>query len=239
MATIDDVISEVLLPRQRKKDCDPIIVRPLAEGDFIEYYNSPPKAKPVITVQRLRHTHHMVARLIAEGEKDVEVSVITGYNPAYISNLKRDPAFQQLLQYYSEQKAQAYADVHERLAALATDTVEVLQERLATAPDGFSSRELMTLAELTLDRSGYGPTTRLQHTGAVALLTPEQLERLKNDVVSSQQGTIRALSSDHSRTIMGEVLSQGAVEEAALEGDEGKGDGLSAEAGPGTSSEVP
>lgn len=123
-------------------------------GSDMEMLLSPPEhgvKTPLLT--KLRNSHHMLARLLAEGRKAQECSAITGYSPSRISILQRDPAFKDLVSYYAAQAREVYLNVHERLAALGMSTVEELQERLETDPEAFSNRELMELAEMALDRS--------------------------------------------------------------------------------------
>jgi hypothetical protein len=95
----------------------------------------------------------MLARLLAEGRKSEECSLITGYSTTRIWILKQDPAFKDLVAYYAAQTEAKFLDVHERLAALGMSTLDELQERLESDPDGFKNRELMELAEFALDRS--------------------------------------------------------------------------------------
>lgn len=111
-------------------------------------------------VLKIRNTHHALARLLAEGRKQVEVSAITGYSPSYISTIQNDPAFKNLIAYYKGQVEEQFTSVHERLAALSMLSAEELQERLATDPDSFTNRELNELLELTADRTGFGPQSR-------------------------------------------------------------------------------
>lgn len=107
----------------------------------------------VSPLSRLRHSHHELARLIAGGASGVEASAITGKSQSWISTLRKDPAFAELVEYYRVQKDAVYMDVHARLAGLGTDAVNELQHRLDTDPDGLSTREVMDIAELALDRS--------------------------------------------------------------------------------------
>lgn len=107
----------------------------------------------VSPLTRLRHTHHELARLIAEGRPGVEVSAITGKSQSWISTLRSDPAFAELVAYYASQKDAVYLDVHARLAGLGTDAVNELQHRLDTDPDRLTAREVLEIAEMALDRS--------------------------------------------------------------------------------------
>ena len=130
-----------------------VVMRELNGGDLDLLRNPPAQGQIVAPLQRLRHTHHMLARLLAEGRPGVECSMITGYSQSRISILQNDPAFKELVAYYAQQTEAKYLDVHERLASLGIDTIEELHERLDTQPEKITTRELMELAELTLDRS--------------------------------------------------------------------------------------
>jgi len=111
----------------------------------------PPKhgvPAPVKPLYKIRHSHHLLAQLIAKGHKNVEVSSLSGYSQSYISTIQRDPAFQELIAYYSEQRKVLFSDVLERMKALQVQTIGEIQERLAEAPEKWSNRELMELAEM-------------------------------------------------------------------------------------------
>lgn len=104
-------------------------------------------------LKQLRQTHHLAARLLAEGRQGIEVSTITGYSQARLSSFKQDPAFKELLTYYGEQTRVAFAGIHERLAAFGFSCLEEAQARLEANPDDFTLRELRAWMEATLDRS--------------------------------------------------------------------------------------
>ena len=132
-------------------ECD--FVRDLNELDLDLVINPPPVGVAIKPLTRIRNTHHALARLVAEGRKHVEITAITGTSMSRLSVLLGDPAFRELVNYYSEQKEAVYLDVHQRLANLGMAAVEELQERLEEDATVFSNRELMELGELMLDRS--------------------------------------------------------------------------------------
>jgi hypothetical protein len=134
------------------------MLRELDEGDLPDLLNPPPQPQ-VTTIARLRHRHHSAARLLAEGRKPQEVALITGYSFGHINGLQSDPAFEELVHYYSTQLDAKYINVHERLAALSAAAVEELQDRMETAPDKFTKRELLEVASMALDRTGFAPKT--------------------------------------------------------------------------------
>jgi len=177
-------------------------------------------------VARLRHSHHLLARLLAEGRKPAECAAITGYSSSRISILQRDPTFADLVTHYREQTEAAYVNVHERLAALGVDTLDELHARLDETPEKFSVDELQGLLKLTMDRAGFGPTSSIKHTHHV--MTPEILARIKQEVSARQTGQIRQLdvSADRSPAMGGTLFPGTEVEEAEIVGEQGEGDGL-------------
>jgi len=112
-----------------------------------------PKGSSTPPIKRLRTQHHHLARLLAEGRREVECSAMTGYSQSRISILKNDPAFAELIEHYKTEAAAAYVNVHERLAALGVTCLEELQARVDEDPEKFSNKELRELAAMLLDRS--------------------------------------------------------------------------------------
>jgi hypothetical protein len=136
--------------------------RDLTEADVGALWDVPEgglesESNPVL---KIRNTHHALARLLAEGRKQVEVSAITGYSPSYISTIQHDPAFKNLVSYYQGQVEEQFTSVHERLAALSMLSAEELQARLTENPEEFTIRELNDLLTLAADRTGFGPQSR-------------------------------------------------------------------------------
>ena len=129
------------------------VVRELGDEDLPAILSPAPLECVTSAVKTLRSSHHTLARLLAEGRKPGECSTITGYSLSRISILQNDPAFQELKAYYSAQLEPVYLNVHERLAQVGTDALEVIQERLDTDPDGFKNSELLAIVESTMDRS--------------------------------------------------------------------------------------
>lgn len=136
--------------------------RDLTEADIGALWDVPEGGLKSETNQvlRIRNTHHALARLLAEGRKQVEVSAITGYSPSYISSIQNDPAFKNLVAYYKGQVEETFTSVHERLAALSMLSAEELQQRLTENPEEFTVRELNELLSLSADRTGFGPQSR-------------------------------------------------------------------------------
>ena len=113
-------------------------------------------------LMRLRWSHHRLAQSLAQGMREFEASAVTGYAPGTISGLKRDPAFQELIAHYRERMQEQVLDQVGRMAAISADALEVLHERILESPEKMTNDALLRVAQLTLDRSGHGPTSTVR-----------------------------------------------------------------------------
>ena len=134
--------------RPRKKSVIWEVIRSLTPEDITLLNTTLPA--PRQTLSQIRHSHHQLAQLLAEGKPNSEAALLTGYSPTYISILKDDPTFQELCAYYSAQTELVFVDVLERMKALGLSTLDELQARLEADPSDFSNRELMEQVELML-----------------------------------------------------------------------------------------
>lgn len=153
--------------------------RDLGQADLDFILSGAAQAAPVPAVKELATRHHEIARLLAEGKRPYEVCVRTGYKAARISVLQADPAFRELVTYYSDNKDAQFVDYHARLAALGTTAVEELQDRLESDPEKFTNRELKEIMESAYDRS-VSPN-KAGPVGAGAALTAIQVTFVKAD----------------------------------------------------------
>jgi hypothetical protein len=108
-------------------------------------------------LKRLRDTHHALARCLAAGVSNQEASSITGYSPGYISILKGDPTFQELVAFYRANLTLAQADVTFRLTALNLSFIGELQDRLEVNPAGMSNAFVLEAVKVLSDRTGHAP----------------------------------------------------------------------------------
>ena len=155
----EDLLSEIGLgegPSGPPITKEPLFIRDLTADDIQSLakraaYGS----QPGQLIQKLRAPHHTLARLLAEGKKHPECSIVTGYTVEYVVMLERDPAFQELVAYYREQITPIYLNVHERLASLGAMAMEIIQERM-TDPEKVKTMTTGQLREImndALDRS--------------------------------------------------------------------------------------
>jgi hypothetical protein len=94
-----------------------------------------------------------LAKAVASGKSGLECSNLTGLTPTRVSDLKNDPAFQELVSFYADEMNEVYVDVHQRMATLGTSILEELTERFEADPDKFTKRELLEMFTAMADRS--------------------------------------------------------------------------------------
>jgi hypothetical protein len=100
----------------------------------------------------LRHSHHQMARLIAIGTKVADVALITGYSPGYISSLKGDPAFAELISHYHEKQDEIFVDAIKRLKELGLVALEVALERISTDDKQWTRKDILEVIELAFGK---------------------------------------------------------------------------------------
>ena len=127
--------------------------RELTEADLGALIHPEPMGSKAAPIQRIRSTHHRLAQLIADGLRQVEVSLITGYSQSRISQLLVDPAFQELVAHYRNQKEAVFIDAQARLADTGITALEIIRDRMEENPDSLQVRELLEVMSQTLDRS--------------------------------------------------------------------------------------
>lgn len=120
------------------------------------------KPKELSSLTMLSERHRNLARLLAMGKPDWECAVITGYTASRISILKSDPAMQNLIKHYSEEKDIVYVQAHEKMAQVASTALDILQDRLEDPEKvaEMSNGQLLQIVEISSDRSGMGPTSK-------------------------------------------------------------------------------
>lgn len=130
------------------------VPRPLTELDIASMWEKQAEgAKGIPRIKNLRYNHHLLAKAVASGKSLLECSTLTGLTGSRISDLKNDPAFQELVSFYAEELHEVYVDVHQRMAALGTSVLEELTERFEAEPEKFTKRELLELFTTMADRS--------------------------------------------------------------------------------------
>lgn len=170
---------------RRTKEVSCEVVRPLELADLALLTAERGVQKPVPMVQRITARHRLLAKCLADGLKDSEAAVQTGYTQSRISILKQDPSFRDLVEYYRTVKDEQYVDMHKKAAGFAEDLVDSLQDDL---DNGKLSPGLKSdLLKNMMDRTGHGPaqTVNSKHTVTVDIAGRVQRgrERLERQVI--------------------------------------------------------
>lgn len=116
------------------------------------------------SIKKIRDSHHALARALASGMSNIEASRVTGFDSGYISILKADPAFEELLAFYAEHDAVEQANLRERMTLIALDVSQEIRDRLHNEPETFPIGELRQLLVNLADRVGFGPSSTVHQT---------------------------------------------------------------------------
>lgn len=151
-----------------------------------------PKRKSVPQLLlKVRTTHHEIARLLALGLKDIDISRTLGYSQSRISILKNDPLFKELLDHYVTMRDGVVLNVGARLESMSVTALELIQERMLDDPESISMKDLQGIAELSLDRSGHGKTSTVN----VNTVSVQTLAEIKASIEQEHRG--RVLPRNH------------------------------------------
>lgn len=138
-------------------------VRMLARGDLAILA----QPRPPRSLQTLRDSHHRVARAVAAGLRNDAIADLTGYSVNRVNILRHDPSFMELVAHYrsiiTAEYATAADPVIDYMRTNALKAQRMLSDKLdkATEEDEFlPTRDLLGIAELGLDRTGYGKVNK-------------------------------------------------------------------------------
>ncbi len=183
-------------------------------------------------VQKLRTSHHAVAQLFAKNLPLETVSIISGYTITNLMRLKSNPAFLELIAFYTVEEATANADMIERLKSMALDAVDVIHEKLLEAPEKIKIDELNKLLTTLLDRTGHGPVSTQKSVAVTATGTLAELRSVLGEGVTLRKA--RGAPATAIEAPVGEVVESSVSGEQPAEGSEGAGRALRAHTGEGT-----
>lgn len=122
---------------------------------------------PLRKIKKLNARHHLIARMIARGYKDVHIARELGISPVTVGNLKRDLAGQELIKQYQRELAEDLAKFDLKLQVAANLAADELLNRLTAQPEAIATRDLRQIVSDGADR--FGPIKRqhvtMQHEG--------------------------------------------------------------------------
>lgn len=138
------------------------VARPLRGAD-LALLAVPATIQPV-PIKRLSERHHGLARLLAAGVAPSEAAAVMGYELSRVSILQGDPAFEELVSFYRGKVDGEFAETMGQLAGMSKDIIIELRNRLEDEPEKFKVADLKDLLTATLDRTGFGPTSKSEVT---------------------------------------------------------------------------
>lgn len=123
--------------------------------------------RPPQSIQTLRDNHHRVARALASGMTNIDVALTCGISVGRVHVLKVDPAVQELILHYRSmltaewlKEADPVIDFLRsnslKAAAMISDKLDAAAEKDEFLP----TRDLLGIAELGFDRTGYGKVNK-------------------------------------------------------------------------------
>jgi len=153
------------------------VVRELESADLAAL--AAPRNTEPAELKRLSERHHALARSLASGMSEAEAAALTGYDLSRVSNLKRSPAFQELLALYRDRRDAEFAEMHAMLAGLSKDAALELRTRLEDSPGEITLPQLLDILKMGADRTGFGPTSKQETTVRVDLSTRLEAARTR------------------------------------------------------------
>lgn len=153
-------------------------------------------------LKRLSNRHHALARNLASGMSHGEAALIVGLTNSTVSILLGDPAFKELVEFYQKDVDRVYRDVHQSLAEMSHDAIQLIQERLEDPEkaEKISTGQLLSIASMGADRTGFGPATKSTNVN-VNVDLGNRLENARKRVLERQ-------ARAEAQTIEGEVLGE-------------------------------
>lgn len=112
------------------------------------------------TLRRLRSSHHMAARLLAEGKRPTDVALMVGYSLSRVSILQRDPAFNELVSHYAARHTEVLEDFSQTAEALARDAFQEVHDRVLDDPEAINTVTMLEIGRTAAAHAGLGPVTR-------------------------------------------------------------------------------
>ena len=117
-------------------------------------------------IQTLRDNHHRIARAVASGMSNADVAGTCGVTISRVNSLRGDPAFQELVAHYRAILTDEWAQqdtVIEFMRNNALKAQAMISDKLDDAAERnefLPTRDLLGIAELGLDRTGYGKVNK-------------------------------------------------------------------------------
>ena len=145
-------------------------------------------------LQKFSPWHHSAAQMIAAGMKISTIAEKLGRTKQHLYKLRTvEPAFNELVNLYRELQTESSIDLKDQLEGLSNLAAKELLDRLRANPDRFSNKELFELLRLSADRTGHGPSSKVEgefSAHGVAKVMLERLDKVRAEVADDKDDTI-------------------------------------------------
>jgi hypothetical protein len=135
----------------------------LTGEDIFQLLSEKPARTAAPILQKTSAVHHRIARHMAAGRDSVEIAIIVGRTAQRINDLKKDPTFQNLVAYYSEQIIDIEVEDGQRIQGKFKDMTEGAQDEILRRLENDDElrkipiSELRQIAQLGADRTDAPP----------------------------------------------------------------------------------
>ena len=197
-------------------------VRPLTREDMRALQAPrPPQNRP----RAMREAHHRLARMVAAGFRIEEILRLTGYSYNRLLQLRKDPAFEELVTQYRGKVDEAWVrsqdEVQETAAELIRRSLRQVEEHYDQADESgelIPLKTLITVGADLMDRFGYGKKSIQRNENLDFAAMMEQIARAsgKSNVIDA-----KPLFGNRGATLDAEIPASRLV----TSGDDGGTDG--------------
>lgn len=186
---IDLNLETIVMPNRPTAAAE--VLGPLTRADIklLAVKEGRPDDAPIGIVKRLSNRHHALAQALASGKTNWEAGLIAGYDETYVSILKADPTFANLVTFYTEKNARTDEDLADLNRAAAKELYHELLDRLEDP----EQRAKLTFGQIiqgmtvTGDRAGLAPESKVshkhEHTINMATRMQKARERLEARII--------------------------------------------------------
>jgi hypothetical protein len=152
---------------------------------------------PIVGLETLKTRHHEIARLLAAGITDTEVSKIMSVSLSTLSTLRRAPAFEALLLQYMAMRDERAIDLGVKIAQVAEKALEKVGELLDQPAAALDGDLLRKVATDLLDRAGHSPVAK--SATVTAALTPQDIRALR--LARSEAAQMQVIDHDDLKNV--------------------------------------
>lgn len=137
-------------------------IRPVERAD-LAHLTTPREPQQL---QTLRDNHHRIARALASGMPAIDVATSCGISVNRVSILRADPAFADLVAHYRAMITSEWVQQDTVIEYMRTNALKaqaMISDKLDEAAEKneyLPTRDLLGIAELGLDRTGYGKVNK-------------------------------------------------------------------------------